>query len=280
MRVQPDRAMAPLLTTVTSNSGAFLARCNTHIKPAPPLPTIATSVSNVLMLSELMLPRSRSRTRPGRRASARGSALLLRTLLAGPRVDELIQHHHEVPCDGQPLYGLDAQHFPSGVQWYTTGQHGLPVNAYAAHVAHANAARVAEAQRRVVLPLDGQQHVEHRHGVEALDLESGPLTGFAPQDLDTDHAPCTPRFVHRSPLPSGYRRCPQKDGRQPQKIPHPSSVLRSYTSGTIVSKHDRASRRSMWQEVRIVTLYPVRCIRRDHPPTGPGESIPSVFDPD
>ena len=48
MRVQPERPTAPLLTTTTSRLRMRCrARCSRHISPAPPLPTIATSVSSV-----------------------------------------------------------------------------------------------------------------------------------------------------------------------------------------------------------------------------------------
>src|SRR5919202_4149439 len=51
MRVQPERPIAPLLTTTTSRSGAARSRCSTQRRPAPPLPITATSVSMVGMSS-------------------------------------------------------------------------------------------------------------------------------------------------------------------------------------------------------------------------------------
>src|SRR5215216_5606422 len=55
MRVHPDLLTAPLLTMVMSSSGAASAACKTHINPAPPLPTTATSVSIKGMLSSSTL---------------------------------------------------------------------------------------------------------------------------------------------------------------------------------------------------------------------------------
>src|SRR5688572_5209472 len=46
MRVQPERPTAPFETIVTVSRGSAAATCSAHIRPAPPLPTIATSVSS------------------------------------------------------------------------------------------------------------------------------------------------------------------------------------------------------------------------------------------